>query len=55
MLPCHAQERLGNTTGMLKATGLRHVLPVVVRIMLQGAVFLAVLPPMVVGSHIASL
>ena len=46
LLPCHAQEVLGNPTGMLQVVAMRRVSPVVVRIALQGAALLAALRPM---------
>ena len=40
----HAQEGLGNTTGMLQAMAMQQVLLLVVRIALQGAALLPGLP-----------
>ena len=46
MLPCHVREGLGDATGMLQATAMHEVLPVVVCIALQGAALLNTLPPL---------
>ena len=45
MLPRHAQVGLGDASGMLQAMAMQQVLPVVVRIALQGTALLATLPP----------
>ena len=46
VLLCHAQQGLGDATGMLQPMVMNEVLPVVVRIALHGAALLAALPPL---------
>ena len=46
MVPCHTQDGLGIATGMLQAMAMQKVLPVVVRIALQGAALVGALSPL---------